>query len=210
MAKSAHAEKVTEKQLARSRVLLVVGAVLILAGVAPALYLIWCGSHNFLPLSMPLTLARGQYTSPWFTPEVNDTWQIDLEWSHAVSGQPVDPDDPNRLGARVQPVNLSIDWKIMSEPGSLIRQGTFASRIDGGNAVHLGSYKTKRGVRQRIILDVHDDVQGQNAAHPMLQIEDPEPSLDFSYAFPEALGWAVIVGGCGVTALIMGKLSMAW
>jgi len=174
--------------------LLVAGVVLVLVGVAPTLLLIWDGTRNYYPLSMPLTLARGQTTSPWFTPEVNDTWQVGLQWPRGVSDQPV---------------HLSIDWKIVDERDSLIAQGTFADGLKGGNGVHLGSYTTRRGVRQRIILDVHNDVQGENDAHPTLKIEDPEPSLDDSYAFPLVLGWATIFGGCGLIALLIGLLKRA-
>ena len=94
----------------------------------------------------------------------------------------------------------------MDDRGSLIAQGTFADGLMGGNGVRLGSYTTRRGLRQRIILDVHDDVRGENDAHPTLKIQDAEPSLDDSYAFPLAMGWAAIFGGCGLIALLVGLI----
>lgn len=186
--------------------MLVAGVVLVLVGVAPTLLVIWDSSRNYFPLSMPLTLARGQTSSPWFTPEMNHTWQIGLEWAHVVARPQVDPDKPD---SPAQPDDLSIDWKIIDERGFLIAHGTFADRFRGGNEVGLGSYKTKRGVRQRIILDVHNDVQGENDAHPTLKIQDSEPSLADSYAFPLTLGWAAIFGGCGIIALLIGLLKRA-
>ena len=206
MTKSDHTEKVTGQRSVWSRLLLVAGVVLILVGVAPTLLLIWDGSRNYYPLSMPLTLARGQTTSPWFTPDVNDTWQIFLFWPHFILGPQVDPDKPD---ARARPIPLSIDWKIVDDRDALIAQGTFADGLMGGNEVHLGSYTTRRGVRQRIILDVHTDVQGENDAHPTLKIEDSGPALDDSYAFPVFLGWAAIFGGSGLIVLLIGLLKRA-
>jgi len=199
-------EEVAGRRLIQCRIWFVAAGALILFGAAPLVYLTWDGSRNYLPLSMPLTLSRGQYTSPWFTPSVNDTWQVDLEWPRAISGSQVDPERPY---ASIRPIKLSIDWKIVDQQGSLIAQGIFADGLSGGNEVHLGSYTARRGIRQHILLDVHDDVPGDNDAHPTLKIEDPEPSLDVSYGFPVALGWAAIFGCSGLLVLIIGVFRRA-
>jgi hypothetical protein len=153
--------------------------------------MIWYGSQGF-PLSVPVTLASGQYTSPWFTPEVTDMWDIDLEWPYVL--HPIEP--------------LSVNWRIVDERGSYIAQGTFDSQI-AGNVTLLGLYKSKRGVRQRILLDVHDGVPKEQDAHPMLKIEDPHLPEDMAFAFPIAVIWAAIVGGCGLIVLIVGALRRA-
>jgi hypothetical protein len=56
------------------------GCVLVVVGVAPIAYLIWFGAaHNFQPLSMPLPLKHGEYTSAVFKTDLNETYQITRE-----------------------------------------------------------------------------------------------------------------------------------
>jgi hypothetical protein len=185
MTTSVHAERITRRWSAKNRTRLIAGA-LILLGIAPGIGMIWYGSQGF-PLSVPITLARGQYTSPWFTPGVSDMWDIDLKWPHIVQHRNA----------------VSIDWKVVDERGSYIGQGAFDSKIVG-NVNLLGLYKSKRGIRQRVILDVHDGVTEEIDAHPTLKIEDPHLPEDMAFAFPLALFWAVIVAGCGLIVLIVG------
>lgn len=172
-----------------SKGLFVLALILILVGIAPPAYLYWFGSaHNFAPLSMPITLERGQVVSPWFKTDLNDTYQIDLDWPHGLD----------------LAIDLAIDWKIEDTHGAVIQQGTFAYQdLQRANEVHLGFYKPRRGLRQRVILDIHTGVEGANAAHPTLNVGVPEEGLDMAYGLAVALPWAGIWGAGGLILLIV-------
>jgi hypothetical protein len=171
-----------------SKGILILASLLLFAGVFPPAWLLWFGyAHNFAPLSMPITLQRGEIVSPFFTTDLNDSYQIDFDWAHGLD-QPIDP---------------SLDWRIVDAHSSVISQGSFAQHLPGGNEVHLGFYKPKRGLRQRIILDIHTDIQGANAAHPTLNIGVPEEGLDMAYAWPAVLPWSGIFCASGLVGLIV-------
>jgi hypothetical protein len=54
-------------------ILIGVAVFLVLVGVAPLAYLLWWGNaHNLEPLSVPLSLKRGEYTSPF----LKRTWTM--------------------------------------------------------------------------------------------------------------------------------------
>jgi hypothetical protein len=163
----------------------IVGAVLVIAlGLAPLAYLFWLGSGGKLePLSMPLPLARGEYTSPFFTTSLDDDYQIDIYFLPFVR------------------TPLDLDWKIVDTHGAVIESGSYRDEQTGGNNVILGHYRPKRGLRQRAIVNIH---QGEAApdSDVRLHIGLPERGLENSYAFVPAGLWAVVIGGAGVIGLV--------
>jgi hypothetical protein len=157
---------------------------LVLAGIAPLSYLFWWGlAHNLEPLSVPIALKRGEFTSPFFTTDLDDDYQIEIYF----------------LPYPRTPLNL--DWTIVNETGAVIRSGSY--RDEGGNdAIFERSYRPPVGSRQRITLDIQEDVQGA-ASDVRLHVSLPERSLGLSYAFPEAVIWASIVAGAGASMLLV-------
>jgi hypothetical protein len=111
---------------------------------------------------------------------------------------------------------LDLDWRIVDDNGAVIREGAYsdsdpaggyrplpAARLERrGNAVTLGEYRPNFGKRQRIIMRVHQDVQGDSAV-ARLEIGQPEVSLELSYGIFLILGWAGIVGGAGRVMLLV-------
>jgi hypothetical protein len=156
--------------------------------------ILWFGwAHNFTPLSMPLPLTRGQVTSPIFKTDLTDNYQIDLDWSWTPA-QRID-----------QPFDIAIDWKIVDPQETLIRQGAFDQRGPQGNEARLGFYQpSKRGSRQRIILDVHRDVPELAGAHPVLRVETAERGLQQAYGSAFAMVLAAVIAGPGLILLIIG------
>lgn len=167
----------------RNRVLAGFGCLLVLLGVGPLALAILQLSQS-QPLSVPVLLKRGEYKSAYFRTYLGGEYQIELSWLRI----PPDVD-----------ADLDLDWKIVDSGGRIIQQGTHNNRLLG-NDVLLGYYKARFGQRQRIILTVRRDVEG-NRAHAQLDIGQPELGLDMSYGFFILTGWAVIVGGPGVILL---------
>jgi hypothetical protein len=165
----------------------IVGSVLVLVGVGPLLYLLWFGStHNFEPLSMPLPLKQGQYTSAEFKTDLDDTYQIDLE----------------TLGTFDSRMVLNLHWQIVDDRGAVIAQGDY-HQPSGGNGSHIGFYKPKRGTRQRLILTLPEDAKWMDAAQTRVTVGTPEETLDMAYGYAAFLGWAVVVAGPGVILLLI-------
>ncbi|MGC1463133.1 MAG: hypothetical protein WA802_13100 [Terracidiphilus sp.] len=168
-------------------ILVCVGWLLVVAGVTPGAYILvrLGNAHNQEPLSVPVTLKQGAFTSPYFTTGSGGDYQIDLNW--------------DMIPARQTAVDL--DWKIVTDNGSVVEQGTINSVLRGANAITLGSYNPPAGQREQILLDVHEDVD-QGGAHAKLEIGPQDISAGLSQAIPFAAGWAVFVAGPGAILLI--------
>jgi hypothetical protein len=62
-----------------SKIIAGTGCVLILVGIVPLAYVFgWGTAHNFEPLSVPLSLRNGEYTSPVFTTDLSENYQIQI------------------------------------------------------------------------------------------------------------------------------------
>jgi hypothetical protein len=62
-----------------SKIITGIGCLLLLVGLAPLAWLLWWGStHNFESLSVPRSLKRGEYTSPLFTTNLDEAYQIQI------------------------------------------------------------------------------------------------------------------------------------
>ena len=170
-----------------------IGGVLILAGVTPFAYLLWFGTaHNFEPLSAPLSLNRGEYTSALFKTDLDEDYQVDI-YSLPYNRSPLD-----------------LDWKIVDERGALIQSGVYTEdqHYGGNDAILTRRYRPKRGSANRIILNVHQDVQaksGEGQLQPTdvrLHIGVPERTLEQASGSVAAIAWAAVVGGLGAIILI--------
>ena len=164
----------------------IVGAVFVIAvGLVPLAYSYWLVTGDKLePLSMPLPLERGEYTSPFFTTSLDDDYQIQIYF----------------LPDRRTPLDL--DWKIVDAHGVVIESGSYQDQQIGGNTVILGDYRPKRGLRQRAIVNVHQrtDASGYDVR---LHIGLPDRALGNEYGFVLAYLWAAVVGGAGAIGLVV-------
>ena len=170
-----------------------IGGVLILAGVTPFAYLLWFGTaHNFEPLSAPLSLNRGEYTSALFKTDLDEDYQVEI-YSLPYNRSPLD-----------------LDWKIVDASGVLIQSGVYTEgqHYGGNDAILTRKYRPKRGSANRIVLNVHQDVQaksGEGQLQPTdvrLHIGVPERSLEQAYGSVAAIAWAAVVGGLGTIILV--------
>jgi hypothetical protein len=155
-------------------------------GVAPLAYLLWWGkTHNLEPLSVPISLRRGDYTSPFFTTDLDDDYQIEIYF----------------LPYHRTPLDL--EWKIVDETGALIQSGGYSEDQMGGNdAILERHYRPKRGSRQRIMLSIRQDVQATES-DTRLHIGLPERGLEQAYGSAAATIWAAIVAGAGAIMLLV-------
>ena len=163
-----------------------VGWFLVGVGLLPFVcLLLWVFTHNSQPVSERILLRRGQFVSPYFDPELDGTYQIDLYWLKFPSRE----------------TQVDLDWRIVDSQDVTIQQGTYDSTLRGANIVGLGKYHSQRGVRQRVIVNVHQDVNGPDA-EARLEIGIPEVGLDIAEgAYPLAAGWAAITTIPGVVML---------
>jgi hypothetical protein len=164
---------------------------LILLGVAPLAYLRWWESaHNLEPLVFPLPLQRGAYTSPSFQTDLDEGYQVDLYF----------------LPSNRSPLDL--DWKIVDEGGALIKSVSYREdQRTGGNDVVLDrNYWSKRGLRQKIMVSIHQDVQASDT-NTALHIGLPEEGLRQGYAIYAAMLWAAVLAGGGAIVLLVAAMS---
>lgn len=179
-------QKVTDvKKRPWHKIIAVVALSTIVIGIAPLGYLSWWGQvHNLEPLSMPLPLKRGEYVSPYFKTDLDDTYQVDLAWDRFSPEQTA----------------TDLDWRIVDEKGTVIEQGAYNDRLSGSA---IGNYRPRRGLRQRIIVNVHQDVHGA-VGQPMLEIGLPEVGLDMAEgAYPLAMLFAVTLSGSGAMTFLI-------
>jgi hypothetical protein len=173
-------------QSIKKRIFVTVVAVsaLALMALTPLAYVFyWRSIHNIQPLSVTLSLKRGEYISPLFTTDLDESYQIDM---YSLP--------PDRTA-------LDLDWEIEDDRWAVIQKGAYRDRVfPGGNSVTLGEYRPRRGLRQRIVLRIHDK-EGAVDAHPVLEISLPERMLTSGYEVPAAIVWAVLVAMFGVAAL---------
>lgn len=169
-----------------------VGGLLILIGITPLAYLWWFGTaHNFEPLSTPISLKHGEYTSPFFKADLDEDYQVEIYF----------------LPYHRTPLNL--DWKIVDENGVLIQSGVYTEdhHIGGNDAILTRKYRPTRGSAQRIILNIHQDVQAKDSEGQLqptdtrLHIGVPERGLEQAYGSAAAIAWAAVVAGTGTIIL---------
>lgn len=158
----------------------------------PLAYLLWFGTaHNFEPLSAPISLKHGEYTSPFFKTDLDEDYQVEIYFLHY-----------NRTP-------LDLDWKIVDENGALIQSGVYTEdqHIGGNDAILTRKYRPTRGSAHRIILNIQQDVQakdGEGQLQPTdtrLHIGVPERGLDQAYGSAAAIVWAAGVAGPGTIIL---------
>ncbi len=170
-----------------------IGGLLILIGITPLAYLAWFGtSHNFEPLSSPISLKRGECTSAFFRADLDEDYQVEIYF----------------LPYHRTPLDL--DWKIVDESGARIQSGVYTEdQQPGGNdAILTRKYRPKRGSSNRIILNIHHDVQatnGERQSQPTdvrLHVGVPERGLEQAYGSFAAIVWATGVAGLGAIILV--------
>jgi hypothetical protein len=176
------------KQWLRRRTLVIVAGVLIVVGAAPLAFLYWFAStHNFQPLSMALPLKQGEYTSAVFKTDLDENYMVQIELA-----------DPNRQAIGLnENAFLDLDWKIVDAGGTVLQQGTENTLLRGANNVNLGEYRPKRGERQKLIVDVHREIEEPEGSRVTLEVnstEDPEGRAIGAYVFA---WWAGIIAGPG-------------
>jgi hypothetical protein len=175
------------------RILAIVGAVLIVVGLAPLTALLWHAStHNFRPLSMDFPIRAGSYTSPEFKTDLNESYVIQMEMMDSTG---------RGIGLNADAV-LDLDWKIMDLNGSVIASGTRNEPMRGGNAVNLGEYAPKRGLRQKMIFNLHRDFAEPAGSKVTLEINSTEDPEGMAFGYIVFATWAGFVGGSGAVLLL--------
>jgi hypothetical protein len=175
------------KRWSSGKILLGVGVSLILVGVTSIGFLLWRGStQNWEPVPNHISLKRGEYKSPLFTTDSDDDYQIEI------------------YSLPPHQIPLELDWRSVDQSGTNIESGAYseAHQMGGTDAILTRSYRPKRGSIQRIIIDIHQDVQVDDA-DTRLHVGLPEKGLEQAYGSALAIRWVIIVGGLGVLMILV-------
>jgi hypothetical protein len=176
------------------RILTILGVVLIVVGLAPLAALFWdVSTHNDRPLSMDFPLYAGQYTSPEFKTDRAESYIIQMEMMDSTG---------RGIGLNPNAV-LDLDWKVTDLSGTVVASGALNQSIRGANAVNIGEYAPKRGLRQRMIFNLHrgfDEPAGSKVTLEINSTEDPE---GFAFGYVLFATWAAFVSGSGGALLLV-------
>lgn len=174
------------KTWAWRKIVAAVGLSLLLLGLAPLARLCWRGvTHNPRPVSMPVPLKRGEYSSPFFKTERNEGYRIEIKWDAS--------------GTKWKA--LDVDWRIVDDSGALLQQGNYNYQLRGNTAA-LGQHHSTRRLRQKVIIRNIQDAQGLDLAHPRLEISLPERGLEMAYGAIYPMKLAFMVAGPGMLILL--------
>ncbi len=167
---------------------------LVVLGVSPLAALMWHGyAHNFQPLSMQLPFQKGTYTSAVFKTDLDESYIVQLELMDAT----------HRSVGLNSDAFLDLDWKIVDDHDAVIAQGTENVRLNRGNTVNFGQDRPKRGLRQRMIVDIHGDIAEPEGSRLTLEVNSTEDPEGMAFGFVLFLWWAGIVGGPGAVILLV-------
>lgn len=179
---------ITVKMWPWNKLLIVFGWLLVVAGITPgALILVGLGTgHNQKPLSVPVSLKKGEFTSPYFEASAGGNYLIDLNWDMFPARQ----------------TSVDLDWKIVADNGTVIEQGAISNILRGANTLTIGSYKSASAQREQIVLNVHEDVD-QGGAHATLTIGPEDTTTGLSSGIPGAAKLAAFVSIPGAILLLV-------
>lgn len=171
-----------------------IGCFLVALGIFPLAYLLWFGHvHNFQPLSMQLPFKQGEYTSAEFKTDLNESYMVQVELMDSTyRAIELNPD-----------AVLDLDWKVVGAGGAVLAQGSQNEPIRGANNVNLGEYKPKRGPRQRMIVDIHRDIEEPDDSTVTLEVNSTEDPEGMAFGFVLFAWWAGAVGGLGAVILLV-------
>jgi hypothetical protein len=178
----------------RLRILTIVAGVLIVVGAAPQACLYWFASaHNFRPLSMQLPLKQGEYTSAVFKTDLDENYMVQIEMA-----------DPTMraIGLNENAI-LDLDWKIVDAGGAVLKQGTENTLLHGANGVNLGEYHPRRGELQRLIVNLHREIEEPAGSRVTLEVNSTEDPEGMAFVAFIAFWWARIVAGSGAILLLV-------
>jgi hypothetical protein len=182
------------KQWPWRKILMVLSGLLIVIGIGPLAYLlIYSSAHNFQPLAMKLPLTQGQVTSPEFKTDLDQSYMVQVELM-GTDGTAM---------ALNQDAVLDLDWKIVDANGKLLAQGIQNARLLGANNVNLGEYHPRRGLRQRMIVDIHGDIAEPDGSTVTLEVNSTDDPEGRAFGFVLFSWWAGIIAGPGAIILLV-------
>jgi len=170
------------------KILVFFGFLLVVVGVMPGAYVVFqLGSGNHAkPLSVPVSLKQGVFTSPEFTSDSSGPYLVELDWR----------------GFPPRQTAVDLDWMIVADNGSVIQQGTLSTILRGANTLPLGQYKPSSGQHQKVVLNVHTDTAG-TGVNAQLEVGPQENSLTLSSELPLVSMWALFVALPGALLLLV-------
>ena len=164
-------------------------------------------------MTMPLPLTVGNYTSPSFKTKLHDKdkpYHLVVVADRILDGQSPSCMEDGKVieshACRGEGRLLDMDWKIVDDDGRALKQGNYAGQIYGGIAEDekVGECLPDPGTPIKVVLDIRQDIQGFEAAHPRLELQsNPEYGLENAYGEAAFLAWAVVVAGPGAIILLV-------
>jgi hypothetical protein len=158
-----------------------------------ALYLIYGITHNFTPLSMQIPLRAGQYRSGIFKTNIRGSYELEFELR----------DPAGRYAALSTGAILDLDWKIVDTSGAAMKQGNQSMQLGPLHGFTLVRYTPTRGTRQRLIVDLHRDIDEPAGSRMTLYINSTDDSEGPALGVLLSYWWACIVGGAWSVILLV-------
>lgn len=176
------------------KILMVLSGLLIVVGIGPLAYLlIYSPAHNFQPLAMKLPLTQGQVTSPEFRTDLDQRYMVQIELVGA---------DGTVMALNRNAV-LDLDWKIVGPGNRTLAQGTQNAPLGLANNVNLGEYHPRRGLRQKMIVDIHRDIAEPDGSTVTLEVNSTEDPEGRAFGFLLFSWWACLIAGPGAIILLV-------
>lgn len=172
------------------KILAIFAGCLVIAGAIPFARCLWYAYEpRPEPLVMEFPLRKGEYASSPFNAGFDGPYRIDLDWDRSILGN--------------EQKRLDLDWKIVDAKRGIVAKGSFDNSIVG-NTVCLGGYPAGFRKGQRIVVTLPHDVQNIDESMRLkVSVDAAEISLDMSYAWGIAVGWAGIIAGPGALLLVL-------
>jgi hypothetical protein len=165
-----------------NRIRIISGCVLILIAATPIAYVQFrVHSHNWVPLTAPVTLNAGESTTtPEFTTDMNGSYAVALDFiptnpglEECLVGDRLFKDDCKSLGS-----GLDLDWSVLrhnsTEDVVVVDKQPYRPGSFGGAGVVetvLGDFDAQKGEHYKILLRVRKIAPELTAASPKVSVE---------------------------------------
>ena len=196
--------------------LIKIGTVIILIGVAPLLYTLFLRySHNWEPLTVSLQLRPGEFQSDEFKTDLDGRYLVALRFDK-LQGQDFDRaqcmmgiDLPaNVLSCSGTQKTIDFVWEVVGDKGFVMGSGSYKPLGFGGNEVQFGAFHGRRGSQQRLVLKIMRDAGRLNDAHPKLVVQaGPEYSERLPFLHYYSMLWLEVIGSLGVLCVLIAALT---
>jgi hypothetical protein len=153
---------------------ILVGSCIFVVGAFPYLYAIFrYKQHNWTALTYPVVLKPGIIESPYFRTDLNGTYVISLIFDNMRDQKRencLQGIDLPKGSCKGIPRTLDFSWAVRRREAGFIASGMYPGVWSMG-ADDFGRFESVTGAQERVLLNVFQDAEDLNSAHPWLRVE---------------------------------------